>query len=78
MGSIMGKGKRHSYDLQRGLKIFDVSGDLPARAAALWQRISFAEQDIARAFWRRYRQSPEITAVIDDAAVEHFAERIRP
>ena len=78
MGSIMGKGKRHEYDLQRGLKIFDIGGDLPARAAALWQRISFAEQDIARAFWRRYRQSPEIKAVIDDAALEQFAERIRP
>ena len=33
-----GKGKGHNYDLRRGLKIYDVGGSLPARAAALWQR----------------------------------------
>ncbi|WP_300973690.1 methyl-accepting chemotaxis protein [Sphingomonas sp. LHG3406-1] len=77
-GSIMGKGKRHNYDLQRGLKIFDRSGDLPARAAALWERISFAEQDLARAFWDAYRRSPDIKIVIDDAMMNDFAEKIRP
>ena len=73
-----GKGKEHNYDLRRGLKIYDVGGSLPARAAALWQRIGHAELDMARAFWRRYRQSDEIKVEISDEAVEQFAARIVP
>jgi methyl-accepting chemotaxis protein len=71
-------GKRHNYDLRRGLHLYEAGPDLPGRAAALWRRISHAEMEIAREFWRRYRQSDELKAPIDDPQLEQLAERILP
>ena len=71
-------GKRHNYDLRRGLVFYEASADLPRRAAALWQRIGHAEMEIAREFWRRYRRSDELKGPIDDAQLEQLSERIVP
>jgi methyl-accepting chemotaxis protein len=66
------------YDLQRGLKLYDSDGKLPQRSAELWGLIQAEEQEIARAFWRKYRQSDEVTQVIDDAELEKLAAKIVP
>src|SRR5919202_3668554 len=70
--------KAHDYDLARGLRFYEGAGDLPKRAAALWQHISFAEKELAREFWRRYRKSEELKASIGEEQVESLAERIVP
>ena len=72
------QGKDHGYDLARGLGLYDTQGALPHRAAVLWQKIGRAELEIAREFWSRYRQSPEITVKLTDQQVEEFARRIVP
>jgi methyl-accepting chemotaxis protein len=66
------------YDLPRGIGFYDVGGDLPARAAELWNRISGHEMEMARDFWRRYRKSEEVTAKISDDQVEEYAAKIVP
>src|SRR6476469_1795730 len=70
--------KAHDYDLARGLRFYEGAGNLPERAAALWQQISHAEKDLAREFWRRYRRSEELQATIGDDQVESLADRIVP
>ena len=67
-----------SYDIAKGLRMFDPSGDLPARAAEMWRAIDGAQLTIARGFWDRYRQSDEVTDAISDAQLETLAERILP
>jgi methyl-accepting chemotaxis protein len=66
------------YDLARGIRFYDMGGDLPARAADLWATIGDAEMEMARAFWRRYRQSEEVTAEISDGKVDEYAAKIVP
>ena len=66
------------YDLARGVRDFDLTGDLAGRAAELWAMVSHAELDIARAFWRQYRVSVEVTSPIDDDKVESLAKRVLP
>jgi methyl-accepting chemotaxis protein len=68
----------HDYDLARGLRFYDSSGDLPARSAAMWLKISGAELELAREFWRRYRKSEELEQSIPDEQVEVLATRIVP
>jgi len=70
--------KSQDYDLQRGLRFYDPTGDLPHRAAGLWQKIGHAELDIAREFWRRYRRSDELKAPMSDEQLEQLAEKIVP
>lgn len=72
------QGKDHGYDLAKGLALYDASGGLPERCAALWRRIGHSETDLAREFWRRYRRSPEIKTPITDEHLEQLAERILP
>ena len=69
---------KHRYDLQRGLRLFDDGGDLPARAAALWARIGHAELAFGRAFWLRYRRAEEVTIQISDVLIEDMTNRIAP
>ncbi|MGI8931364.1 MAG: methyl-accepting chemotaxis protein [Sphingomicrobium sp.] len=66
------------YDLARGLGLYDVSGDLPARARELWTHISGDSVEMAREFWRRYARSPEVKDVFDDSKIDQLAERIAP
>jgi methyl-accepting chemotaxis protein len=70
--------KQHDYDLARGLRFYDAGGKLPERAAALWQQIGNAEMDLAREFWRRYRQSEELKDSVSDEQIEAMAKKIVP
>src|SRR5690349_13034556 len=72
------RNKAHDYDLARGVRFYDASGDLPQRAASLWSHISHAERDIAREFWRRYRQSEDLKTAISDEQLEELVNRILP
>ncbi len=67
-----------TYDLARGLRLYEGDGPLPERAAELWQHIGSAEMDMARAFWNRYRQSEEVAEPISDSKVEELAAKILP
>ena len=74
-----GRGNMGStYDLARGLRLYEGDGPLPERAAELWRHLAPAELDIARDFWRRYRQSEEVGEPISDDKVEELAKRIVP
>jgi len=72
------RNKAHDYDLARGVRFYDGSGDLPQRAAALWQQIGHAERDIGREFWRRYRKSEDLKTQIGDQQLEELVSRILP
>ena len=61
------------YDLQRGLRLYDTTGDLPDRARWLLSVIEPDLADISREYWRRFRQSPEVRTQIDDAEIERRA-----
>ena len=63
---------------QRRLRAFDPAGDLPERAAALWNLVQGEERAIARKFWERYREHSDGRAQFDDAKLEQLAERIVP
>ncbi|MCY7339820.1 MAG: hypothetical protein LH465_07730, partial [Sphingomonas bacterium] len=77
MASVV-HGTNDNYDLVRGLQFYDTSGDLPGRARLLWSHIHHASLDMARDFWRRYAQSPEVKETIDVAKIEQLAARITP
>ena len=68
----------NNYDLPKGLRFYDTSGDLPQRAAMLWGRIASAEGEMAREFWRRYARSPEVGETFDEGKIDHLANRILP
>jgi methyl-accepting chemotaxis protein len=63
---------------QRRLRAFDGTGDLPARAAALWSAIASHERSVARSFWSRYRAQAGDRQQFDDAKLEMLSERILP
>jgi len=66
------------YDLSRGLRLYDVSGDLPERARELWTIISADAPEMAREFWRRYAKSPEIKDGFDADKIDRLADKIVP
>jgi methyl-accepting chemotaxis protein len=77
MASVI-QGTNGSYDLARGLRLYDVGGDLPERARALWAIVQDDATEMAREFWRRYAQSPEVKETLDAARIEELAGRIVP
>ena len=77
MASVV-QGTNGTYDLARGLRLYDTDGDLPDRARQLWALIQDAGIDLAREFWRRYARSPEVRENITDAKIEELAARIVP
>ena len=72
------QGTDGTYDLERGLRLYDTDGDLPGRARELWGHINHAGIDMAREFWRRYARSPEVRETFTDAEIEDLAKRIAP
>ncbi|HVF36399.1 MAG TPA: methyl-accepting chemotaxis protein [Sphingomicrobium sp.] len=66
------------YDLARGLKLYDTSGDLPERARELWGFIKDDAPEMAREFWRRYAQSPEVKDQFDETKIDQLALKIVP
>ena len=77
MASVV-QGKDSTYDLARGLRLYDTDGDLPGRSRELWGHIQHAGVDMARDFWRRYARSPEVRESFTDAKIEELAKRIVP
>jgi methyl-accepting chemotaxis protein len=67
-----------NYDLARGLRLYDVSGDLPERSRKLWAIIKTGQMEVALAFWRRYSQSPEVKEKLSEAKIEALANRLTP
>jgi methyl-accepting chemotaxis protein len=74
----MRKDQGGAYDLRRGIRFYDSTGDLPARSAALWSRISAHELEIARVFWTRFARSEELRQPMTAAEVEDAAAKILP
>jgi methyl-accepting chemotaxis protein len=78
MASVVQGTSSGDYDLTRGLRLYDTSGDLPARARELWAQVGSDGIEMAREFWRRYARSPEVQEQFDDAKIERLAEKILP
>ena len=64
MASVIQQGISEQYDIVRGMKLYDVTGDLPDRARQLFRIIEPELLDISREYWRRYRLSPEVRETI--------------
>jgi methyl-accepting chemotaxis protein len=75
MASVRGNS---SYDLARGVRLYEEDGPLPERAANLWRTIASADAEMARAFWLRYRRSDEVMSPISDAKVTELVSDILP
>ena len=76
MATIIQDDSRH-YDVRRGLRFYDATGDLPQRSRTLWTLIADQGMDIARAFWTRYGASPEVRD-FDLGDVDRLAQTILP
>ena len=64
---------------QHRLRAFDPAGDLPARAAQLWETHGQAhELRTNRAFWIRYRDCAGKAHSFDDAKLEQLTRRVLP
>ena len=77
MASVV-QDTKGNYDLTRGLRLYDVDGDLSERGRRLWAVIKDDAPEMAREFWRRYARSPEVRESIDAARIEGLATRIAP
>ncbi len=75
MASVIQQGISERYDIGRGMKLYDVTGDLPDRAKQLFRVIEPDLLDISREYWRRYRLSPEVRETIDDVVLERRAQK---
>ena len=78
MTTVLQQMSTREYDLRRGLAMYDLTGDLPERATALFEAIEGVETEMAREFWRRYARSPEVRDSFDHAKIDHLAEKIVP
>jgi methyl-accepting chemotaxis protein len=78
MGTAVGSNNSGEYDLARGLALYDPNGDLPERSRDLWSRLEADSTTIAREFWVRYAQSPELSAPFDLSKLDDHATRIQP
>src|SRR5689334_18217406 len=78
MATIVGSGENGDYDLGRSLALYDVAGDLPLRSRELWSYLADGSIEMAREFWRRYAQSPEVRDRFDDARIDSMAQKIAP
>jgi methyl-accepting chemotaxis protein len=78
-GGNQDRGKQAGgYDLARGLRFYDRSGDLAARAAELWPYIEGVVMDVNRGFWNVYRSSPEVSATFRDDQLDEYARKVVP
>jgi methyl-accepting chemotaxis protein len=78
MATLVGIAANGEYDLGRALALYDPAGDLPLRARELWSYIESDSLEMAREFWRRYAQSPEIPADFDPNRIHELAAKIQP
>ncbi len=78
MATIVGSAANGEYDLGRGLALYDVAGDLPERARELWSFLAEDSIELAREFWRRYAQSPEVRDRFDEPRIDDLAAKFLP
>jgi methyl-accepting chemotaxis protein len=78
MGTVVGSISNGEYDLARGLALYDPAGDLAQRARELWSRLEAESVEMAREFWRRYAQSPELAQPFDFNKLDEQAAKIAP
>ena len=78
MGTVVGSNISGEYDVARGLALYDPAGDLPDRSRDLWSRLEADSATMARDFWARYAQSPELKEPFDLARLDEHAARIQP
>jgi methyl-accepting chemotaxis protein len=78
MANVVQGTSNGDYDLARSLRLYDASGELPARSRELWQIIGGDAMELAREFWRRYARSPEVRDEFDDARIEKLSQKIIP
>lgn len=60
------------------LAMFDPSGQLAERSAEIWSLLKPHAERIARAYWERYAQSPEVRRAVTPDKVDELARRIIP
>jgi methyl-accepting chemotaxis protein len=78
METVVGSTSGVDYDVARGLALYDPAGDLVTRARDLWTLLEPDSIEMAREFWRRYAQSPELSTPFDHSKLDDFAARIAP
>jgi methyl-accepting chemotaxis protein len=78
MAKVVQGKSNGEYDLAQSLRLYDIAGDLPARARELWKLISAEAREPAREFWRRYAISPEVTDRFDEGKIDQLADKILP
>ena len=78
MATAMHNTTGGDYDLARGLRFYDATGELAERSQKLWAVIGSFDLDIAREFWRQYSRSPEIGQRFDDSKIEQLSASIAP
>ncbi len=78
MGTVVGSNISGEYDVARGLSLYDPAGDLPTRSRDLWARLEADSLSLAREFWARYAQSPELKTPFDQARIDDYAAKIQP
>ena len=78
MGNVAGSVPNGEYGLARALALYDPVGDLPQRARDLWQLLAPEATEMAREFWRRYAQSPELAKPFDQSRLDDYAVKIAP
>ncbi|MEQ7873558.1 methyl-accepting chemotaxis protein [Sphingomonas sp. ASV193] len=74
----MNRTQSGNYDLARGLRFYDPTGDLPQRARRLWDLIGHHEMQISAEFWTRYARSPEIDGKLDETRIDRLTVAILP
>ena len=74
MATVIQGDMTGDYDIQRGLSFYDLTGDLPERARALWDAIGHAERTLSREYWKRYARSPEVAEEFDGARLDELTE----
>jgi len=78
MGTVVGSNISGDYDVTRGLALYDPAGDLAHRSRELWSRLEGDSITMAREFWARYAQSPELAVPFDTSKLDEYAAKIQP
>ena len=78
MNTVVGSHNSGEYNVARGLALYDPAGDLVTRSRELWTRLEADSLSLAREFWTRYAQSPELKVPFDHAQLDDFAAKLQP
>ena len=73
MATVLHDTTSGDYDLARGLRFYDTTGDLAERAKKLWAIIGSSDLEIARDFWRQYSRA--MSRSNEPITAQSFCER---